>query len=70
MAQVECEIDFDQQENDNGILVDCTHAYCTECEHETMSIGTGEASVKRCLVLMREECPMGRKNFYVSEEED
>ncbi len=45
-------------------------ATCTRCGHETESYGTGEGSVTRCLVLLREECPMGEDNFYVEEGED
>ena len=37
------------------------------CQHTTESFGTGEKSVKRCLVLMRQECPEGEENFYVGE---
>lgn len=37
--------------------------------HETQSFGTSEASVRRCLALMREECPNGENNFYIAEDE-
>lgn len=42
-------------------------ATCSECDHETESFGTSDRSIKRCLVLMREECPLGEENFYVEE---
>ncbi len=42
-------------------------AECTYCEHVTESMGTGEASRKRCLALMREECPEDEENFYVDD---
>ena len=43
-------------------------ARCSRCGHEVESYGTGEGSVKRCLVLLREECPEDEANFYVAEE--
>jgi hypothetical protein len=45
--------------------VESIRATCSRCDHETESFGTGENSIKRCLVLMREECPNGENNFYV-----
>jgi hypothetical protein len=43
-------------------------ARCSRCGHETESYGTGTGSVKRCLVLLREECPEDENNFYVADE--
>jgi uncharacterized Zn finger protein len=40
-------------------------AECSECGHVTESYGTGDNSRRRCLVLMREECPVGSRNYYV-----
>jgi hypothetical protein len=39
-------------------------ATCGKCGHEAESFGTSEASVRRCLALLREECPRGEGNFY------
>lgn len=44
-------------------------ATCTRCGHETLSYGTSEASIKRCLALLREECPQGETNFYVADDD-
>jgi hypothetical protein len=41
---------------------------CSQCGHQTESYGTGDSSIKRCLALMREECPEGEENYYVAEE--
>ena len=57
-------------EGDHGGDVDSVEATCSRCEHITESFGAGEASIKRCLVLMREECPNDEKNFYYDDEED
>lgn len=66
--RVECEVRYDEEENDDGVLIECTYVTCSRCGHETMSFGTSEASVKRCLALLREECLEGESNFYVAEE--
>lgn len=65
MAKVKCFISTDYTENDNGNEVICTFAVCDKCGHETMSYGDHEGSVKRCLALMREECPRNENNFYI-----
>ena len=44
-------------------------ARCTRCDHVTESWGTTERSVRRCLALMREECPEGETNFYVEKDQ-
>ena len=64
--KVRCEIEFGVEENEDGYEIPCTYARCTRCGHETMSYGDGDASVRRCLVLMREECPESENNFYVA----
>lgn len=53
-------------END-GCEVDGVEATCTRCGHTTESYGTSGASRRRCLVLLREECPLGQQNFYTDE---
>ena len=59
------EVKCDVWEDDGG----GTTAQCERCGHITESYGTSEASVKRCLVLMREECPEGQLNWYTSDED-
>jgi hypothetical protein len=66
MTRVFCRISESEAENEEGRLVPCIVACCSECGHETESFGTGEASVKRCLVLMRKECPERRHHFYAA----
>jgi hypothetical protein len=56
-------------QNDNGRDVESVTATCSRCSHTTESFGTGENSVLRCLVLLREECPRNERNFYVDETE-
>jgi hypothetical protein len=42
---------------------------CSRCDHQTESFGTSGASIRRCLALLREECPEDEENFYVTDEE-
>ena len=51
------------------VEVPCVEARCSRCGHTTESYGDSEASVKRCMVLMREGCPRGEHNFYVPDDE-
>lgn len=44
--------------------VEGVEATCERCGHTEESFGTSEASMKRCALLMRENCPRGEKNFY------
>ncbi len=39
-------------------------ATCSECGHETTAFGTAGDSRRRCLALLRDECPMGESNWY------
>ena len=66
--KVACCIDYIELENDDGREVESVRATCSRCDHETESFGTEAVSVRRCLALMREECPEGEANFYVAED--
>lgn len=50
--------------NDAGLDVDGVVAVCSRCGHETKSYGTSGRSRRRCLAIMREECPENEHNFY------
>lgn len=70
MARVKCEIEETELENDQGRSIPGVTATCTRCDHQTESFGTSDASILRCLALMREECPEDEYNFYVEDEDD
>lgn len=70
MPKVECEVTECELENENGNLVPGVEVTCSKCGHTTQSFGTSSRSIKRCLVLLREECPRGEKNFYAADEQD
>jgi hypothetical protein len=67
--KVEVEIEQAELENEHGYEVEGVVATCSRCGHTTESFGTSDASRRRCLALMREECPQGECNFYVDTEE-
>jgi hypothetical protein len=67
--RVECEIEETELEGDYA-PVEGVMATCSRCDHVTESFGTSDSSVKRCLVLMREECPKNESNFYYSARDD
>jgi hypothetical protein len=67
--RVRCSIDEIEMDGDFGPVAG-VFASCSRCAYETESFGTDEASVRRCLALMREECPNGECNFYVHEEDE
>lgn len=71
MAKIPCSIEMVEMENDDGIMVPGIIATCSKCDHVTESFGQTERSIKRCLVLMREECELGEgdQNFYVDDSE-
>jgi len=65
MARVYCDVDYTEDEDGKPMVM----VTCQECGHFTESYGHGPASVRRCLALLREECPEGKKNFYVAAED-
>lgn len=62
--QVECEVNYYEDETPARVEVTCS-----KCGHTVESFGTSDASVRRCLALLREECPLGENNFYVDEDD-
>ena len=70
VRRVPCEVAEVELEGDYSSEVDGVIATCSRCGHETESFGTSDASVRRCLALLREECPRGEHNFYVDGDGD
>lgn len=65
--RVDCDVDYVEVENDNGIPVESVEVTCSRCGHTTMSFGQSGRSIRRCLALMSEECPEAENNFYVTD---
>jgi hypothetical protein len=59
-----------EETNDLGETIHApgVRATCSECNHQTESFGTGGDSRRRCLALLRDECPMGETNWYADED--
>lgn len=64
MARVTTSTDYVEVEGDYG-SVDGVEVTCSRCGHSEQSGGTHDASISRCAILLRENCPRGEKNFYV-----
>lgn len=67
MDIVPVKVEFCDIDNERGGTTPGVVTTCTECGHEVSSFGQQAKSVRRCLALLREECPIGEKNFYVAE---
>lgn len=63
-GMIKCEVVETELTNDYGRTSPGVEATCSKCGHVTESFGVEDGSVKRCLALMREECPNNEKNFY------
>ena len=62
-------IEETSEENDNGIEVDCIYATCDKSLDQVGPIwGTGEASIKRALATLTEECSCGAKFHWLIED--
>jgi CII-binding regulator of phage lambda lysogenization HflD len=59
--------DYDDADGDpvnvRGVCVTCSR-----CDQTAEVYGTSARSVRRGLVMLREECPRGENNFYVADE--
>jgi hypothetical protein len=64
MMRVPCTVILVALENDGGYEVESVLTTCSRCENVSESYGTSEASIRRCLVLLRETCPRGERNYY------
>jgi len=66
---VACTIEYMTLEHEeSGRDIDSVQATCNRCDHVTQSYGDTPASVRRCLLLMRDECPKGEQNYYRAED--
>jgi len=66
--EVPCTVEETTLQGDHGGDVPSVIVECSRCGHSTESFGTGEASIRRCLVLLRQECPNDEDNWYYDED--
>jgi hypothetical protein len=69
MARIRCFVEESEVENDSGYEVEGVAVTCSKCGHVAESCGTSDDSILRCFVLLREDCPLGEKNYYVDAEQ-
>lgn len=67
--RVPCTVDYIELDGDYG-PIESVSVTCTRCGHSVESYGTSERSIRRCLVMLREQCREGENNFYVCDEAD
>jgi hypothetical protein len=66
MAKIDCDVEYTRLETERGSQIPGVIVRCKGCDGTTESYGVTDASVKRCLVLLKEKCD--GKNFYTCEE--
>jgi len=67
--RVKCEVEEIDMDGDYA-TVPGVCLKCGRCDHEVEVYGTSGASVRRGLVMLREECPNNESNFYVADGDD
>ncbi len=63
--KVKCESEEIELDGDGEDLVESICVSCTRCQHAVEVFGRSDRSIRRGLVMLREECPNGEQNFYV-----
>lgn len=48
--------------------IDGIEVICSRCQHRVEVFGTGERSIKRGCVMLREQCPQEEENYYTNED--
>ena len=64
MSIIIAEVEEIEMEGDEGGTIPGLAVTCSHCGHSVEVFGTSEASAKRGAVMLREECPEGKGNFY------
>lgn len=64
MARVATSVEEIELDGESGGTVPSVSVTCMRCGHAEESYGTEDESIRRCAVLLRENCPRGERNFY------
>ena len=67
MSRVECEVNYEDLEGAHGD-VEGVRVICGRCGHEVTSFGTTGRSVRRCMAMLKSQCPWNEDNYYVAED--
>ena len=65
-TRVLCTVEETELEGDHG-PIDGVVVTCTKCGESAESFGTSIASIRRCFILLREQCD--EENYYTTEDE-
>lgn len=63
MAKVSTTVSYVDLDGDYG-TIEGVEVTCDRCGHSEESFGVDDRSVRRCALLLRENCPRNEKNFY------
>ena len=63
MPRVSTTLDYVDLDGDYG-TIEGVELTCDRCGHSEESLGTSDASIQRCAILLRENCPRRETNFY------
>lgn len=64
MTRISCSLSHTTTYNEKGIAVDSVAVECSRCGKTATAYGESEASIKRCLVTLRQDCPRNENNYY------
>lgn len=64
--RVTCQVEEIELEGDYEMIASVC-VTCDRCGHEAEAYGTSGRSIRRCLVMLREECPEDESNYYVAD---
>jgi hypothetical protein len=67
--EVTCEVEETMLEGQHGRTYPGIVVTCEQCGFEVESLGTGAGSIRRCLELMKRQCPLKESNEYVTSDE-
>jgi hypothetical protein len=67
--QVLCDVDEIDLDGDYDNTVPGICVTCRRCDHAVEVFGNSDASIRRGMVMLREECPNEESNFYIDADE-
>lgn len=63
--RVFCDVDISEVQKEDGRMAPGVTVTCGRCQHAVSSFGTTDRSVRRCFMLLKEECPNKEANYYL-----
>ena len=66
--KITCSVETVERKNEHGYLRAAVVVTCSKCDAQEESWGTSPSSIRRCCVMLKENCPMGENNYYSVEE--